>query len=649
MGSEEKNKILHKTAGPGMNLEASFNLIKDQVTHPFLVFDPGHKILYANKAFRSILPEKGRKLEDLPLREIFKIQDDLIADHFSSENISESEHFRLKMEFIRPAIEKQAIIYPLNIDGHFVYMMVFPDLSPGRNPEISQPERDICEEISRINDSYFWSLYLDSNLFFAQPATYRMLGIENFSGGKDMDEVLELCLTVKNKEKLLNELEKYITGDHRSVFRFILKLKPGKVKTRARKLLFSARFREGNRNIMVGIIREPLMEKQYEEELKQFLEKSKKADNFRLNFLKNLSYEIRTPMNSILGFSELLNQKDLTEEKINEYTTLIRQKGKYLHTLIDDVIEISQYEAGTISFNKTVFKLQPILNELFEEFETKRKNLNKDNVTFVMFVPEDSEDQEIYTDPGRLYQLLSNLLSNALKFTQRGRIEFGYRKGGKYIKFYVADTGPGLSEEEKKKIFNRFEQLEETALRKYSGTGLSLTISKYIVEQMGGKIKVKSEINKGSKFQISIPDILPSENENQKEAPVNRLEDVDWKDKVILIAEDEEVNYRFLEALISRTGAKVLRAKNGQEAVDLCRTISKIDIVLMDIKMPVMNGYDAIIAIKRIRTNLPIIAQTAFAAHAEIIKCQSVGCDDFITKPIDINLLINKIERKFNT
>ncbi len=392
---------------------------------------------------------------------------------------------------------------------------------------------------------------------------------------------------------------------------------------------------------------DPLIVKEYEEKIKKTKEQAELTDKLRLTFLKNLSYEIRSPMNGILGFSELLSQPGLSEEKITEYTNQIRNKGRYLYTLIDDVIEISQFEMGKISFTKSMVKLQPILNELFEEFESRRKKLHNNNITFVMSVPEGAEEQYIYTDAGRLHQLLSNLLSNALKFTVKGRIELGYKISEKYIKFYVKDTGPGLSKKDKQTIFNRFAQMEKKSMQKFSGTGLSLTISKHIVEQMGGKIKVKSELNKGSTFQISIPIKTPESYDPEELIEENKFRKVNWKNKVILIAEDDDSNFKFLEAIMQMTNARVLRASNGQQAIDLCHNISQIDIVLIDLKMPVIGGFDAIRSIKRIRPGLPVLVQTAYASQNEINQSKLVGADDFIPKPIDLNLLITKMEKLF--
>ncbi|MGC9342820.1 MAG: ATP-binding protein, partial [Bacteroidales bacterium] len=387
--------------------------------------------------------------------------------------------------------------------------------------------------------------------------------------------------------------------------------------------------------------------KRIEKDLFKSRAKLEKADRFKSVFLTNLSHEIRTPMNSILGYGELLSQEGLSQSQIKDYTSVIRAKGNYLLTLIDDVIELARFESGSIEFNYSEFLLLPLLKELYRDFEDRRIRKEKTAISIELEVPEGADNQSIYTDYGRLQQILSNLLSNALKFTERGKITFGYKLSSKNFKFFVSDTGQGLSPEDQKRIFNRFETIEETAIKKLSGTGLSLTISKHIVEQMGGKIKVKSELNKGSRFQLNIPIVNASKKKIQLKEEKEDLTTYNWKDKVILIAEDEDVNYRFLEAILQKTQAQILRAKNGQEAADLCKNINQIDIVLMDIKMPIMNGYDATIDIRKYRSNLPIIAQTAFASQEEIIKCQQVGCDDYITKPIDINILIEKINSQF--
>jgi signal transduction histidine kinase len=391
-----------------------------------------------------------------------------------------------------------------------------------------------------------------------------------------------------------------------------------------------------------GIVQDITESKKIEKELLKAKEKAERADRLKSHFLTNLSYEIRNPMNAILGFAELLNLEDISKEQKLDYSRIIRVKGINLLAQIDEVTELSKFETGNITINKSEFELYPLLQELYDEFELKRLQLLKNSVKLELKLPDEYLNEKIFTDPGRLQQMLSNLLSNAIKFTEKGEVEFGYKKSGEYFKFYVKDTGIGIDEEDQNLIFNRFHELEETSSRKYGGGGLNLTISKHIVELLGGKIKVKSELNKGSRFQINIPIESPKRKKSDM-TEFENLNTINWKDKVFLVAEDEDVNFRFLEAVLQKSQAQILRAKTGREAVELCGNISKIDLVLMDIKMPVMNGFEATKEIKRNRPKLPVIAQTAFAAKEEMIKCEQYGCDDVVTKPIDIKLLIRKI------
>jgi signal transduction histidine kinase/CheY-like chemotaxis protein len=391
-----------------------------------------------------------------------------------------------------------------------------------------------------------------------------------------------------------------------------------------------------------GILQDITKDKKVMKELLKAKEKAERSDRLKSHFLTNLSYEIRTPMNAILGFAELLNLEDLTIEQKLDYTRIIRQKGNTLLTMIDDGIELSKFETGNIPINKTEFEIYPLLKELYSDCEQKRIELAKNNIKVELVDPEEIKNEKIFTDSGRLQQMLSNLLSNALKFTEKGEIEFGYKKSGKFHKFYVKDTGIGIPKEDQNIIFNRFQEIEETSSKRYTGGGMNLTISKHIVELLGGKIKVKSEVNKGSRFQISIP-VESSKNKISDMTEFDDTKTVNWKDRVILIAEDEDINFRFLEAILQKTQAQILRAGTGKESVELCRNIQKIDLVLMDIKMPDINGLEATKEIKSLRPSLPVIAQTAFATQEELNKCQESGCDDIITKPIDIKLLIRKI------
>lgn len=486
----------------------------------------------------------------------------------------------------------------------------------------------------------------EKRILYGSPICFTLFGLKTRGNSVDFRDILDLIASKEERDNFEKDILRL--KQHPVIVEKEIRLRTENQNNTIRHIrLIMNRFDAVDKNLIAGTADDITEFKSIEKDLFRSRARVEKADRFKSVFLTNLSHEIRTPMNAILGYSELLNHQGLKTSEISEYTSIIRSKGNYLLTLIDDVIELSRFESGNIEFNYKEFQLLPLLKELYREFDERRVQKGKTSINLELIVPENAEEQNIYTDYGRLQQILSNLLSNALKFTERGEVKFGFRQSSKNFKFFVSDTGTGLSPEDQKKIFNRFETIEETTIKKLSGTGLSLTISKLIVEQLGGKIKVKSEINKGSRFQVNIPIINSSRRKvnlaEEHEYEVNHK----WKDKVILIAEDEDVNFRFLDAVLQKTQAQILRARNGQEAIDLCKNINQIDIVLMDIKMPIVNGYDAIIDIKRYRTNLPIIAQTAFSSQEEINKCQQVGCDDYVTKPIDINLLINKINRQF--
>lgn len=380
-------------------------------------------------------------------------------------------------------------------------------------------------------------------------------------------------------------------------------------------------------------------------DLKKNLNKLEESNRLKTTFLANISHELRTPMNAILGFTELINIGALNNEKREEYTNIIKRKGNQLLTLLDDIIEISKFETGTLSINKVECNINDILDELFRFFDNERQQEGKTHIELILNKPK-KKIGIIYTDSGRLYQVLSNLLYNALLSTSKGLIEFGVKVDPeKTLQFYVKDTGAGLSKEDQKYLFHRYKNIEETNV--VTGeTGLKLTISKGIIELLGGKIWVDSALNEGSTFYFTLPYILANADiESKIHKDITTKLDYSWKDKVILVVEDEEDNYTFIEAILHDSQAQLIHANNGKQAVELCKSISKIDLVLMDIKMPQKSGYEATREIKSIRPELPIIAQTAFSMKEDRDKCMEAGCSNYITKPFDVDIFIKMIDQ----
>jgi signal transduction histidine kinase len=385
-----------------------------------------------------------------------------------------------------------------------------------------------------------------------------------------------------------------------------------------------------------------LHRKQLENELIRSKEKAEESDRLKSAFLANMSHEIRTPMNGILGMTQLLANHDITMEQRKEYHDLINKNSETLLRLIDDIIDISKIEAGQMNILLKSFPLNTLLDQVYALL-TSGSVFKSKNIELLMkkSLPNNTN---IYADPDRLRQIFINLIGNALKFTDSGKVEFGYSIKGKMIEFYVQDTGIGISIEKQKVIFNRFTQADNSLTRKFGGSGLGLTISKGLVELLGGQIWLSSDLCKGSTFYFNIP-YIPTLEAQKKHSQSNLPHtEYNWSDRTFLIVEDDKVSYKFLESVFSRTDAKIYHAENGLKAVELCTLHPEIDVVLMDIQLPEMNGLDATRLIKQFRKELPIIAQTANSSSEDKEKCLEAGCIDYLSKPINIKLLFGKIQ-----
>ncbi|MFW5820111.1 MAG: PAS domain S-box protein, partial [Bacteroidota bacterium] len=387
--------------------------------------------------------------------------------------------------------------------------------------------------------------------------------------------------------------------------------------------------------------------KAYEDNLKIAKEKAEESDRLKTAFLSNMSHEIRTPMNAIIGFAELLSRLKTSEEEKTEYIKQINFAADTLMKLIDDIIDISKIEAGQLKMNPSLFHLEPLFEELHSMFRKSLERQNKAHIHFVVENHHDIKNVQLHTDDFRLRQVFSNLLSNAIKFTSTGKISFGVKsiKNGK-ICFFVKDSGVGISEDKQKYIFDRFRQGHESKESFYGGTGLGLAISKNLLTLMKGELKVISAVNKGSEFYFSLPYDGTNLEIPDEKILIDRSP-LDWSTKTFLIAEDDTSNYYLLQENLKKYNVNILWAKNGNEAVTLFKeNKDKVDIVLMDMQMPELNGYDATRIIKTIAPSVPVIAQTAYALAGERESSLRAGCDDYISKPLmmkELLFMLNKI------
>lgn len=404
---------------------------------------------------------------------------------------------------------------------------------------------------------------------------------------------------------------------------------------------------KGDITHFVAIKNDVTRQKEAEEEIRRAKEKAEDSDRLKTAFLANMSHEIRTPMNAIVGLSKLLVDTEISLEERKSFTNIINDNSQALLKLIEDIIDVSKIEAGQISINKGECLINKLLDEIHGTFKTQIQNQGNRNIVLSVHKELDDRNATIITDPHRLRQILVNLVGNSYKFTREGSIEFGYeREGDDKLRFFVKDTGIGISKEKAKVIFNRFRQGEDSSKRNYGGAGLGLTISKSLVEMLGGEIWVESTPGLGATFHFNIPYIHSgSKGASTKVVQITRDRKPVLKGKTIVVAEDVEANFRLIEALLKKTHATVLWARDGAETLEICRKNKKIDLVLLDINMPRVNGYEVLVEIKKMKHSIPVIMQTAYAMPGEEERFISAGCDGYLTKPINTEEMFNSIRK----
>ncbi len=362
------------------------------------------------------------------------------------------------------------------------------------------------------------------------------------------------------------------------------------------------------------------------------------SDRLKTAFLANMSHEIRTPMNGIIGFTELLKEPHLSGQEQQEYIALIQQSGERMMTLINDIIEISRIDAKETVLELSETPLNELLEHLYRSFITKAESKGLQ----LYWNPglRDS-DSIIETDAKKLELILTNLLQNALKFTHHGHISFGYTKKDDMLEFYVDDTGVGIPEDMKEKIFDRFRQVDNSLSRLHEGIGLGLSITKTYIEMLGGGIHVEPCKCGGSKFFFTLPYNPPRKYDiGHSDSEVMAISQ---PSQTIIIADDDQISRLLLKKVLKDENFMLIFAENGKDALELVKKHPETELVLMDVKMPDMNGCEVTRLIRQIRPELPVVVLTAFASPEEREKASDAGCDSFITKPVKKNELIDLI------
>ena len=384
-------------------------------------------------------------------------------------------------------------------------------------------------------------------------------------------------------------------------------------------------------------------------ELRNAKEQSEESDRLKSAFLANMSHEIRTPMNGILGFAELLTVPGLSDEEQQEYISIIGKSGARMLNIINDIVDISKIEAGLMELSSVKSNINEQLEYLFTffrpEVEAKGMELSfKNGLTW--------NESNIYTDGEKVYAVLTNLIKNAIKYSDEGSIEFGYAKKDNFLEFYVKDTGIGVPKDRQTAIFDRFVKADIADTQARQGAGLGLSISKAYVEMLGGKLWVESEEGLGSTFCFTLPyDTVTEENKViLTDLPEGQMPEVLYAEVSglkVLIAEDDEVSERLITINVRKFSQEIIIARTGIGTVDICRKHPDLDLIFMDIQMPDINGYEATRQIREFNKEVVIIAQTAFGMVDDREKAMAAGCNDYLAKPIKSDALASMIHKYF--
>ncbi|MCX6154843.1 MAG: PAS domain S-box protein [Candidatus Kapabacteria bacterium] len=389
-------------------------------------------------------------------------------------------------------------------------------------------------------------------------------------------------------------------------------------------------------------LNEQLRKTNYELEIEKA--HAEESEKLKTSFLQNMSHEIRTPLNGIMGFSGLLRDyDDLSQDESKDYINIIVNSSNRLLAIVDDVLDISRIDSNSLSINKSDFLLTELLHyyQSLYNSQIRSKGLN-----FIIKIQDKCSELKLLTDKDKLSQIITNLMNNATKFTHKGEIELGVNRDKDKLNIYVRDTGIGIKGEYLEKIFDRFWQYEAFVEEFYGGTGLGLSISKGLAELLGLQISVESVFDQGTTFTLTFnPDSFIEKNDSFTINKTITREYFDLYGLKVLIVDDEETNYLYLKSLLKRINSHIHWARNGQEAIDMCQ-LNSYDLILMDLKMPVMNGFDATRKIREFDKNIFIIAQTAYTQGEEKEHAIDAGCDEFICKPIERENLFYLIREK---
>jgi len=626
--SETNYRRLFETAKDGIILlDAETGMITD--VNPFLIELLGYskaqfveKTIWEIGFFKDIVANHDKFLE-LQQKEYVRY-DDL--------PLEAADGRKIRVEFV-------SNVYPVN--HHYVIQCNIREITKRKQAEeaLRESENRYHDFIEQVRDAVFsvspQGLLVSLNKAF-----------EHITGWRVQEWIGRPFIDIIHPEDIplaLNRVSTLLNGQNADAVELRIRKKSGDYVVS--EILATTQMKNGMTIGLLGIGRDITDRKRAEKELILAKEKAEESDRLKSAFLANMSHEIRTPMNGILGFAQLLREPDLTGEEQQKFLGIIEKSGARMLNIITDIVSISKIESGQMEISISETNINEQMEFVYSFFKPEAE---EKGIRLLVNNTMPLKESIIKTDREKLYAILTNLVKNAIKFTREGSIEFGYEKKGKYLEFFVKDTGEGIPEQKKEIIFERFRQGSESLARAYEGAGLGLSISKAYIEMLGGKIWVESELGKGSTFYFTIPYNAETEPEIITKEPVSKGDKVGaMKNLKILIAEDDESSEMFLSTALTRLVKELLIARTGVKAIEICRNNPDIDLVLMDIRMPDMDGYEATRQIREFNKDVVIIAQTAYALAGDREKAIEAGCNDHIGKPIIISVLKGLIQKHF--